>query len=260
MERLTERYPNNEKKGIAGIKVFESENKIPIVKVLSGEYLYPAIEKLATYEDLEEQGLLVRLPCKLGDTVWVVTSPINVINVFDYDKYDGDNLNVYINQNCMITTPFDMIANQIVEENRGKNKHGSCGLGVFETIKRYRAGVTDLDYNIKEYYLEQFKKEDIELSGEWLKIFFDNGIFEHFLEDLDFMNSHSLCISDEYFLNQYDNIIFEAAQGLLLDQNNIDYFPHLTPSNYKLPDHIDFEFGEFGWECEEYEDTYNKNK
>ena len=28
--------------------------------------------------------------------------------------------------------------------------------------------------------------------------------------------------------------------------------------NYKLPDHIDFEFGEFGWECKEYEDTYNK--
>ena len=79
--------------------------------------------------------------------------------------------------------------------------------------------------------MEQFKKENIELSGEWLKIFFDNGIFEHFLEDLDFMNSHSLCISDEYFLNQYNNIIFEAAQGLLLDQNNIDYFPHLTPSN-----------------------------
>ena len=74
MERLTERYvPNNEKKGIAGIKVFESENKIPLVKVLSGEYLYPAIEKLATYEDLEEQGLLVRLPCKVGDTVYVPT-------------------------------------------------------------------------------------------------------------------------------------------------------------------------------------------
>ena len=88
MERLTERYiPNNEKKGIVGIKVFESENKIPLVKVLSGEYLYPAIEKLATYEDLEEQGLLVRLPCKVGDTVWVVTSPINV---FGYDEYDGD--------------------------------------------------------------------------------------------------------------------------------------------------------------------------
>ena len=67
MERLTERYvPNDEKNGISGIKVFESENKIPLVKVLSGEYLYPAIKKLATYEDLEEQGLLVRLPCNNG--------------------------------------------------------------------------------------------------------------------------------------------------------------------------------------------------
>lgn len=71
MERLTERYvPNDEKKGIEGIKVFESEDKIPLVKVLSGEYLYPAIEKLADYEDLEEHGLLVRLPYKVGDTVW----------------------------------------------------------------------------------------------------------------------------------------------------------------------------------------------
>lgn len=75
MERLTERYvPNDEKNGISGIKVFESENKIPLVKVLSGEYLYPAIEKLATYEDLEEQGLLVRLPCKVGDTVYRVNA------------------------------------------------------------------------------------------------------------------------------------------------------------------------------------------
>lgn len=71
MERLTERYvPNDEKKGITGIKVFESENKIPLVKVLSEEYLYPAIEKLAIYEDLEEQGLLVRLPCKLKDKLY----------------------------------------------------------------------------------------------------------------------------------------------------------------------------------------------
>lgn len=29
-----------------------------------------AIEKLANYEDAEEQGLLARLPCKVGATVW----------------------------------------------------------------------------------------------------------------------------------------------------------------------------------------------
>lgn len=147
MERLTERYvPNNEKKGIAGIKVFESENKTPLVKVLSGEYLYPAIEKLADYEeleerlhkifgeestfsladvidalemklsepdkkhpvnariltyeevnkwqeykDLEEQGLLVRLPCKVGDTMYdIVGKPFRIVehkvDAFHIDK------------------------------------------------------------------------------------------------------------------------------------------------------------------------------
>lgn len=29
------------------------------------------IEKLADYEDLEEQGRLIKLPCKVGDTVYV---------------------------------------------------------------------------------------------------------------------------------------------------------------------------------------------
>lgn len=33
-----------------------------------------AFEKLKAYEDAEEQGLLLRLPCKVGDTVYVITS------------------------------------------------------------------------------------------------------------------------------------------------------------------------------------------
>lgn len=90
MERLTERYiPNDEKKGIAGIKVFESENKIPLVKVLSGEYLYPAIEKLATYEGLEEQGLLVRLPCKVGDIVYVDSAILPIEDMECYEDIDN---------------------------------------------------------------------------------------------------------------------------------------------------------------------------
>lgn len=28
-------------------------------------------EALGEYEDLEEQGLLLKLPCKVGDTIWV---------------------------------------------------------------------------------------------------------------------------------------------------------------------------------------------
>lgn len=36
------------------------------------EYVKDMIEKLAEYEDLEEQGLLVKLPCEYGTIVYVV--------------------------------------------------------------------------------------------------------------------------------------------------------------------------------------------
>ena len=138
---------------------------------------------------------------------------------------------VYINCNCKVTTPWDMMANQIIEESRGKNKHGSCGLGIFETIKRYEASCTDLDYDIRKYYEDKFKTNGIVLSDKWKELFYDDGIWEHWLEDWDFMNDNSASISDEDFLNLFDKIIFEMGQGLLLDQNNTKYFPHLTPSN-----------------------------
>lgn len=37
-----------------------------------GLLLYQALEKLAHYEDLEEHGLLLELPCKVGEEVWTV--------------------------------------------------------------------------------------------------------------------------------------------------------------------------------------------
>lgn len=37
-------------------------------------------EKLKEYEDLEEQGLLLRLPCKVGDTFW----ELNEVNGFPH--------------------------------------------------------------------------------------------------------------------------------------------------------------------------------
>ena len=60
MERLTERYditPDGESD--AWVK--------------QHDYI-SAAQKLCDYEDLEEQGLLVRLPCKIGDTVYRVNA------------------------------------------------------------------------------------------------------------------------------------------------------------------------------------------
>ena len=37
-------------------------------------------EKLGRYEDLEEQGLLLRIPCKLGDTVYCIMTGLSYKN------------------------------------------------------------------------------------------------------------------------------------------------------------------------------------
>lgn len=49
--------------------------------------MFDACKKLAEYEQLEEQGLLVRLPCKVGDDVYIIPSPsvygLNIINGYE---------------------------------------------------------------------------------------------------------------------------------------------------------------------------------
>ena len=49
------------------------------------------MEKLADYEDLEEQGRLIKLPCKVGDKVWHISGrdiKEDVISGIEY-SYDG---------------------------------------------------------------------------------------------------------------------------------------------------------------------------
>ena len=43
-------------------------------------------KKLAEYEQLEEQGLLMRLPCKVGEKLWcIVNSAIRELRVHHFD-------------------------------------------------------------------------------------------------------------------------------------------------------------------------------
>ena len=65
MERLTERERNVDGTGVAKEEITDGLLKPFADKILT---------KLAVYEDLEEQGLLVRLPCKIGDTVYRVNA------------------------------------------------------------------------------------------------------------------------------------------------------------------------------------------
>ena len=48
---------------------------------------------LAEYEDLEEQGLLLKLPCKVGDTVYSITRDfISEYNIRNFICYDNGNI------------------------------------------------------------------------------------------------------------------------------------------------------------------------
>lgn len=80
MERLTERY----KDPIANtVLIKECGDKLCKNICDDIEYdcskcgLEKALEKLADYEDLEEQGLLVRLPVKIGDDIYKIPSKTN---------------------------------------------------------------------------------------------------------------------------------------------------------------------------------------
>lgn len=49
------------------------------------EFMQKAWNKLAHYEDLEEQGRLIELPCKVGDTVYsIVSGKVNKSIVCNY--------------------------------------------------------------------------------------------------------------------------------------------------------------------------------
>ena len=81
MERLTERERNVDGTGGAREEITDGLLKPFADKILT---------KLADYEDLEEQGLLVRLPCKVGDDVYIIPSPpIYGLNIF----YGCENVN-----------------------------------------------------------------------------------------------------------------------------------------------------------------------
>lgn len=162
----------------------------------------------------------------------------------------------YVDRNCRFTTPFDMMINQIVEEYRGDGKHGSCGLGIFETIVRSR---TDMSYTVYEfsnmpickmrifldniatkylpYRLKQLGIENI--PARWGEVLSGkNNIIENYINDFLLMSDNVRFI-DSDIVDDYDYVIFEGAQGLLLDRNNLSYMPHLTPSNTGIKNPLD---------------------
>lgn len=77
MKRFTERIEDGRnilRKGI--LDIF----KVGFGRFFDGE----AVDKLAEYEDLEEQGKFLRLPCKVGDIIWQTKKVFDEFPYFPY--------------------------------------------------------------------------------------------------------------------------------------------------------------------------------
>lgn len=147
---------------------------------------------------------------------------------------------VFIDPECRVSTPYDMLLNIIREEERGTDRHGSCGCGIFETIQRHKEIpltwstltrlVDDEDaFNkymtaIQEYSIDECQR----LRGDTDRAFYD-CIHDAFRRDVLNMKLVTSTQGSE-ILDQYDDVVFEGSQGLLLDEK-YGTFPHLTPSS-----------------------------
>ncbi len=167
---------------------------------------------------------------------------------------------IYADPRCACTTIYDVLLNSLTEQLRGKDKHGSCGMGIYETLLRTRTSPyglflqdfqqTDADgilqklLKIREHYI---KARLAELQAAYPGRFQDPEIrrWVDLMEDdnLPCNAAHIMC---ENFHNyvipadwprmaaQYDTVVFENAQGLMLDWDNEEYSPHLTASHTGL--------------------------
>lgn len=153
---------------------------------------------------------------------------------------------IYASAQCLITTPFDMMLNQILETSRGKARHGSCGRGIFETVLRNRK----LKYGLKLWQIDStYKREGLrEFGRKIVKEYMPERLAEigldesHmpseetidiamslFVEDtMDFFHTVTKVHTDRTIITNYD-VVFEGAQGLCLDEN-YGIFPYVTPS------------------------------
>lgn len=153
---------------------------------------------------------------------------------------------IYCSPNCRWSTPFDMMINQIVEDSRGENRHGSCGFGIWETMVRYDSGNTvsfpefmamskseKTEYlkNIRDNYLpRRLSAMGIStLSDEWKKTIYNDKLIDNFISDCEYFDANTI-MTDAEILESYPYIVFEGAQGLLLSQDFGENEKHTTPS------------------------------
>lgn len=133
---------------------------------------------------------------------------------------------VIIDPRCRVILPCDVLYGQSREK---QLQHGSCGFGLFASVKRSK----EKPFHIEDWLnLDKFKiLQDADNYYDYEPNEIHN--LTNFICAINWIYENCIIITFEDLIaqNKYDTIIYEGGQGLLLDQKNLDNFPHLTPSS-----------------------------
>ncbi len=153
---------------------------------------------------------------------------------------------------CPLTYIDDILINMSLETRRGKDRHGSCGMGIDEAKRRSlipEFKITPLEVvsggaeafykkllSIRSEYLPgrlAALSLDPSAMGEYGDLIIDKNVLYNFCERMC-RNSELITIAGENVIRSYDDVIFEGAQGLILDEENNAFAPNLTSSRTGL--------------------------
>jgi adenylosuccinate synthase len=154
---------------------------------------------------------------------------------------------VCVDTRALVTTPYDMLINEMVEASRGAARHGSVGLGINETVTRsdvrgFRLTVGDALRDpaaaaatlgrIRDAWVPcRVARLGIEAEYQGRRdLVASEGLFENWLLVLEAFLRHVEVGVDTDVLREHEHVVFEGAQGLALDQVR-GTFPHVTRSN-----------------------------
>lgn len=138
---------------------------------------------------------------------------------------------MWIHQACPITTPYHVALNRLKEISRGDARHGSCGLGIGETMEDVLKGdsmhwwdlysrdrVDESLQAIREDKLQQANKLPHKTTMAWekeIRVLYGD-------EDRDILETFQIVAGSVNTIDRMPKlgtIIFEGAQGVLIDQD-----------------------------------------
>lgn len=159
-----------------------------------------------------------------------------------------------IDPRCVVTTPYDMMINHYSAHIRAS--HDTVGIGINETVERSQYDDLCITArNLKERTRESLLAQLKQIENEWIQYRLaelklpENGfkvwardyvsldLEEKFLDYSKWMIEKSVIWEDANVVDRYlakapgREVVFEGAQGMLLDQRRSVFAPYLTRSN-----------------------------